>query len=337
MLDIVTFGSAAQDVFVRSKSFLPISGKHFSTEKRICLPWGVKIQVENIFLASGGGGTNTAATFTKQNLRTAYCGMVGEDYFGEVIIKELRKLGISTRFVSKIKGGNTNTSVFLTYPGTDRTALVYRGASDLLLKKDISWEKIRKAKWFYLAPFSGAFTRLTDKIINFAKENKIKIALNPGYNQLILAKKRLQKILENVDILILNKEEASLLTKIPYRKEKEIFLAIDRLCPGITIMTKGDKGVVASDGNCLYRAGSLKTKVVDKTGAGDAFGAGFVSGIIHQNNIIHAIQLGTANAAGCIGKMGAKEGILKANNKWSKIFVAKESCSIKNLCQLKAV
>src|SRR3972149_4680649 len=194
MLDIVTFGSAAQDVFVRSKSFLPISGKHFSTEKRICLPWGVKIQVENIFLASGGGGTNTAATFTKQNLRTAYCGMVGEDYFGEVIIKELRKLGISTRFVSKIKGGNTNTSVFLTYPGTDRTALVYRGASDLLLKKDISWEKI----------------------------------------------------LENVDILILNKEEASLLTKIPYRKEKEIFLAIDRLCPGITIMTKGDKGVVAS-------------------------------------------------------------------------------------------
>ncbi len=261
--------------------------------------------------------------------------MVGFDCFGNLIIEELKKLKIDTNFIRKTKRKPTNLSFFLAYPGEDRTILVYRGASDILSKKDIPWGKIRDTRWVYLAPFSGELANLTEDLVSFAKRNKIKVALNPGYNQLTLSSKALERILNQVDVLILNREEASLLTKIPYQKETEIFRKIDKLCPGIAIMTKGREGVVVSDGRHLYRAKSLGLKGVDGTGAGDAFGSGFISGIIKKNSIIFAIQLAIANSGYAITKWGAKEGILNKNQKWRKVKVVKEKCEIGGLCQEK--
>jgi len=335
MFDIITFGSATQDIYLKSEKFLPVSGKNFTTGKGICLPLGAKIEVEDIFFTSGGGGTNTAATFANQGFKVAYCGMVGNDNFGDLIINEVKKYGIDTSLIKKTEKTPTNIAVLLMQPGKDRTILVYRGASDLLEKKDIPWDKIKKTKWVYLAPFAGKLTESTEELIAFAKKNKIKVALNPGYNQLTLREPVLRKILKGVDVLILNREEASLLTKIPYQKEKEIFKKIDELTPGIAIMTKGGDGVTVSDGKNLYCAKSLGMKLVDGTGAGDAFGSGFVSGLIKKNDIVYAIQLAMANSSFAITKIGAKEGILRKNQPWPKIKVLKEKCSVNNLCQLK--
>lgn len=335
MFDIITFGSATQDIYLRSKKFQPVSKKIFITGRGICLNLGSKIEVEDIFFFSGGGGTNTAATFSRQGFRVAYCGMLGNDCFGNSIIKELKELKIDISFIKKTENKLTNLSVFLTYPGKERTILVYRGASDILLKKDIPWGKIKKTRWIYLAPFSGELAGLTGELVNFAKKNKIKVALNPGYSQLTLPPKILEKILNRVDVLILNREEASLLAKIPYRKEKEIFQKIDKLCPGIVIMTKGKEGAVVSDGKYLYRAKSLGLKFVDGTGAGDAFGSGFISGLIQKNNISFAIQLAMANSGRAITEWGAKEGLLKKGQKWQKVKIVKQLCSENGLCQIK--
>ncbi len=335
MYDIVTFGSATQDIYLRSKKFLPVLGKNFSTGEGICLTLGSKVEMEDILFASGGGGTNTAATFASQGFKVAYCGTIGEDNFGNSIIDELKKNKIDTSLIKKTKSKPTNISIFLAYPGKDRTILVYRGASDVLEKKDIPWDRIKNAKWFYLAPFSGKLTAFTEDLVNFAKKNKIKVALNPGYNQLTLPKPILQRILNKVDILILNKEEASLLTKTSYKKEKEVFQKIDEITKGIAIMTKGQDGVVVSDGEYLYRADSLKLKGVDATGAGDSFGSGFVSGIIKKNDIVFAIQLAMANSGYNITKWGAKAGLLKKGQKWKKVEVKKEPCSLNGLCEVK--
>ncbi len=196
MFDIITFGSAAQDIYLKSEKFLPVLSKDFTTGKGICLPLGSKIEVADIFLTSGGGGTNTAATFASQGLRVAYCGMVGDDNFGELIIGDLKKYGVNTSLVKKTKKGCTNIAVMLMQPGSDRTVLVYRGASDLLSREDVPWNKIKKAKWFYLAPFAGKLTELTETLVDFAKKNKIRVAFNPGYNQLTLPDPVLQKILK---------------------------------------------------------------------------------------------------------------------------------------------
>lgn len=323
MFDVITFGSATQDIYLKSKEFLFFSHKKFRTGKGICLPATSKIKVDEIAFSSGGGGTNTAATFANQGLKVAYCGLVGNDYFGDLIIRELKKLEVDTSLIKKTDKELTNVSVVLSHPDGEKTILVYRGASDLFSKKEIPWEKIKKTKWFYLAPFAGKMANLTDELVDFAKKNKIKVALNPGYEQLSLPKSILKKILAKVDVLILNQEEASLLTKIPYQKERMIFKELDKLVYGICIMTKGADGVVVSDGKYLYRAPALKIKVVDTTGAGDSFGSGFLSGFIKTESIEFGIQLGIANSAFCLQKLGAKEGLLKKGQKWPKAKVTK--------------
>jgi len=325
MFDIITFGSATWDIFLRPEKFQIVKDKKFITSKGICFNLGSKVDIKEIYSFSGGGGTNTAATFSKQGFKVAYCATVGDDIAGKEIIEELRKLGIGIQFVFKTKLKPTNHSIVLSSGSkTDRTILVYRGASELLGKKDIPWGKL-KAKWFYLAPFSGKLCRMTEDIVSFAYKNKIKIAFNPGNCQLSLPSKTLKRILKKVNILILNQEEASFLTKIPYQKEKEIFKKIDKLCSGIAIMTKGSGGAVVSDGKYLYGAGILDVKVIDGTGAGDSFGSGFVSAFIRSNGSIEkAIQLATVNAGSCLGEWGAKSGLLKKGEKFENIKIKKE-------------
>lgn len=332
MFDIITFGSATRDLFLRSKKFKIVGEKKFITGKGLCLSLGSKIDVKDMVFSVGGGGTNTAVTFTKQGLKTAYCGMVGKDAAGDDVIKELKKFNIDTNLLLRTSRKPTNHSVILSSDQKERTILVYRGASDQLSKKDIPWRKI-KSKWIYLAPLSGKMALLSEGLVNFAKKKGMKVAMNPGSTQLNLSKESLERIMRKVDILVLNQEEASLLTRIPYQKEKEIFKKLDKMVSGICLMTKGPGGAVASDGKYLYRAGVLNIKPVDWTGAGDSFASGFLSGYIKsKGDIVYAMQLGTANGSACLKRFGAKNGLLKKGDKWNKIKVEKESCLFNNHC-----
>ncbi len=336
MYDIITFGSATRDIFMKFKNIRIAKNKKLITGRGICFNLGSKIEVEDIKFSSGGGGTNTAATFAKQGFKVAYCGMLGKDIAGEEIIKELKELGVNTNLVLRTKMKATNHSIILNTEKEDRTILVYRGASEMLDKRDIPFFKL-KANWFYLAPLSGFLCQRTSDIVDFAQKNKIKVAFNPGNCQLSLPIENLKRILSKVDVLILNQEEASFLTKIPFQQETEIFKKIDEICPGIAVMTKGGEGVVVSDGKYLYRAKpNPNRKIVDTTGAGDSFASGFLSDYIRYNGDIEkAIQLGIANSLACLYEMGAKNGLLDKNSKFERVEVKKESCEENNLCQIK--
>jgi len=336
MFDIITFGSAAWDVFLKLKNSQAVKSKNFITGKGVCFNLGSKIDAEEIHFSSGGGGTNTAATFVNQGFKTAYWGTVGNDIFGQKIMEELKKLAVETDFVKKTNKKPTNFSVILSSAERDRTVLAYRGASEHLETRfpNAFGNRVSKiANWFYLAPLSGQAAGLTKKIVDFAKRNKIKIALNPGNSQLCL--KNIKDVIKKVDVLILNQEEASILTGIEYNKEKEIFSRIDEICPGIVIMTKGPEGGVVSDGNYLYKVEAPEVKVTDRTGGGDAAGSGFVSGFLQsKGDIEYAIQLAMANAVSCLQKWGAKDGLMKRGQKFKKIEVKKEKCQGYN-CKIK--
>lgn len=341
MYDIITFGSATQDINLKSKAFkVSKDDKDSVTGEGICLALGSKIDVEDIKFTTGGGGTNVAATFAKQGFKTAFCGVVGDDQAGKEIIDELKGLKVDTGLVLKTKEKATNYSVIISSEGEDRTILAYRGASDLLDKNKIPWNKIKtclpagRQSWIYLAPLSGLLGDAFEDIVNFAFENKIKIAVNPGNTQLSLPEEDLQRILKKIDVLVLNQEEASFLTKISFRDETEIFKKIDQMCPGIAVMTKGIEGVVVSDGKYVYSAKPHKElKVIDSTGAGDAFASGFISDYIrHEGDIEKAIQLGIANSEACLGQVGAKHGLLDKNSKFQEVEILKEECGKNNLC-----
>lgn len=309
MFDIATFGSATRDLFLKSKDFKTLKDKRFITGQGLCFNLGSKIYLDDLFFATGGGGTNTAATFSKQGLKTAYVGRVGKDTGGRAIKEELEKLEIKG-FVVEDKKIKTAYSIILSVSKKERTILVYSGACHYLTLEDIPFGQL-KTKWIYIAGLSGASAKLLLPIINFAKKNKIKVALNPGAAQLSLGLGGLKNVLSNVDVLILNQEEGARLANLPFKKEKEIFEKLDRFVRGIVVMTKGPKGVVVSDGKYIYSAGRFKEKkYVDRTGAGDAFGSGFVSDLIRTNKIEQAIRLGSANGTAVVEELGAKNGLL---------------------------
>lgn len=302
---IITFGSATKDVFIRSEAVL-IENKEFLTGKGICFPLGSKVPVDQLYFEIGGGGTNSATTFSRQGFDVSYFGRVGADFSGKEVMDVLSDEGISTDFVKAKKDQKTNFSVILDLKEKDRTILVYRGASELKIE-DIPSDL--EADWFYIAPLSENSLDAFYHLLELAKTKNIKVAVNPSTYQ--LSHPGFLTIFDLIDVLIVNKEEASLLTNISYQKEDQIFSKIDSFFNGIFIMTKGPEGLTLSDNKKIYRAKNPESVVVDRTGAGDAFGSGFISGLLRFNDVSEAIQLGIGNATGCLSKIGAKNGLLK--------------------------
>ncbi|MDP2934770.1 MAG: carbohydrate kinase family protein [bacterium] len=327
MFDVVTFGSATRDLFIRSKEFKTLKNKEFITGQGICFNLGSKIYLDDMLFTTGGGGTNAAATFAKQGFKTAYIGRIGKDSGGRAIKEELKDLRVVS-FISEDNKLKTAYSIIISVSQKERTILVYNGACHYLSVKGVPFAKL-KAKWFYIAGLSGKSAQVLLPIIDFAKKNKIKVVLNPGAAQLNLGLNGLKNILNTVDVLILNQEEGAKLAELPFEKEKEIFKKLDKFVRGIVVMTKGPKGVVVSDGKCVYSAGTFKEKrYVDRTGAGDAFGSGFVSGLIRTNKIEEAIKLGSANGTAVVEELGAKNGLLtkarfEKEPRWKKFKITK--------------
>ncbi|MCL5017151.1 MAG: PfkB family carbohydrate kinase, partial [Patescibacteria group bacterium] len=198
----------------------------------------------------------------------------------------------------------------------ERTILGYHGASNELDIKDIPWKKL-KARWWYLS-LAGKSSDLFVPLLKFAKKNNIRVAFNPSGYHIAHRRKEILDNLKNIDFLVVNEGEAASLVGIPFKKEKEVFKKIDDLMPGIVAVTDGPSGVTVSDGEYIYKAGIFKEKILlDRTGAGDAFGSGFTAGLLEfgdkfdcEDAIKLGIILGSANATSVVEKVGATAGIL---------------------------
>lgn len=339
MYDIITIGTATRDIFLTSPFFKVVrDAEHlkkngFPTGEAQCFALGGKVEINKPIFTTGGGATNAATTFARQGLKTAALVKIGEDKAGKDIVGEMAKEKIAS-FAVKDKNKGTAYSTILLSEAGERTILVYRGASGDLTIDEIPFKKI-KAKWAYIAPSNIAFD-VMKKIFDYLQENGALIAFNPSKYYIELGIAQLRPFLEKSKVVILNREEASYLTDVDYQNEGEIFKKIDEITPGIVVITDGPNGVMVSDGANIYQAGIFENqKVIDRTGAGDAFGSGFVAGLAHKrencekglcqtNNIEYAIRLASANATSVVEQIGAKEGILTKegfgkNKRWEKL------------------
>ncbi|MBI5045485.1 MAG: carbohydrate kinase family protein [Candidatus Niyogibacteria bacterium] len=334
MYDVVTVGSATRDVLIKSKDFRALKDARFKTGRALAVSLGSKIKIDDIYFLTGGAGTNTAVTFARQGFKTACVVRVGKDAAGDAVIFGLKKEKINTDFVEKDKKTPTAYSVILEPKEGERTILAYRGANATLSAAGLG--KIQ-AHWIYLSSLSGDLNILKDAIAA-KKKYGVHLAWNPGGADLALGIGRLRKHLKYIDVFIVNKEEASELLGIPYGKERLIFQKFDEIIDGVAVMTLGPDGVLASDGHIMWRAGTFpERKVVDRTGAGDAFGSGFVAGLLRckitrgrsltEGSIIEALRVGSANATSKVEHMGAKGGLLVARelgvSRWNKLKIKK--------------
>lgn len=314
IMDVITIGTATRDIFIKTpdvkilKDPAHLTRLGFKTGEAECFAFGSKIEVERPVFTVGGGAANAAVTFRRQGLATTALVRVGKDPAGDAIIAQLEHESILP-LIAYDRALGTAYSTILLAPGGERTILVYRGASETLQRREIPFSKL-KAQWAYIAPGAISFA-LIGEIVKHLKKQGVKIAMNPSRSFLEAHGSHLKPLLKDLDVLLTNREEAALFTGIAYSNEKAIFRKFDELTPGIAVVTDGERGVKISDGRYLYTAGVFKEKrVADRTGAGDAFGSGFVAGLIKTNDINSAIRLGLANATSVIEEVGAQEGIL---------------------------
>jgi sugar/nucleoside kinase (ribokinase family) len=305
--DILTIGAATRDIFLVSDAFRSIANKSFEGGHAECVPLGSKIEIQTFVSTSGGGATNAAATFRSLGYRTAITCRIGNDSIGRDLLEDLKKYRIETKYVNRVTDGQTAYSTLLTMPEGERTVLVYRGVSAKFTEADIHWSAIRKSKWVYLTSLGGNF-ELSKKIVEFAHKHHVKIAWNPGGGELKKGIKAFSSVLPLVDVFIINKEEAELLTAETNLKKLCTILKKEGM---IRLITDGSKGTTLIDGLLIHKVGTSGTKGISKTGAGDAFGSGFVAAFLKFKDARMAARIGTINAESVIQHLGAKKGVLK--------------------------
>ena len=320
--DIITIGSATRDIYLEGDAFIPVVDKSFGTGAGICVNLGSKVDVTKLHLTTGGSALNAAVTFARQDLKTAIIAKLGRDEHAQSIRKRMAEEGIADELLQEDANELTATSVLIHSPDGERSIFVYRGASSHLTPEEVNVpEVLSRTKWIYMTHMAEASQEVFEQVMAGASEAGVKIAINPGSTQLNMGE-AFVPFLKNVSILFVNQEEAAKLTGTDYKNENEVFAKLDEWIEGIVVMTKGKDGVTVSDGAKHYSAGILPdTGLVDRTGAGDAFGSGFTSVIAKGGTIEEAIQLGSANATGVITQWGANQGLLAKTDRADKYGV----------------
>jgi ribokinase len=304
MYDVISIGSATLDVFLKSPGILVESGK-------ICVPYGGKVEVEEIHFDSGGGGTNSAVTFARQGLKAASVVKIGDDFAGEKVKKDLEGEEVDTSLVVREKGGYTDYSTILWAPDGGRTVLVYRGKTRLEVE-DVDWEKLA-TKWFYVSSVEGNLEIIEKLQSCRVAKLQIKIAWNPGKKELEQREKVLA-LLPKIEVLNLNKEEMEELLRVTGYglRVKELLKKAQGLPCRYIVITDERNGSYLWDGKDWFWSGIYSTPKVEATGAGDAYGSGFVTGLVKGWEIKDCLRLAAANASSVVLYPGAKRGILKS-------------------------
>ena len=300
MLDIVTFGSALVDIFVDT-GLKELKAKK---KKFIAYNVGEKFLIKETNQFTGGGGTNTAVGFSRMGLKTGIITKLGNDWAGDVVLKELKKEKI--KFLGKIINGKSAFSVILDSYEHDRTILTYKSITNEITMEDF---KLPETRYLYFSSLMKESHKSQEKLAALAKLKNIKTVYNPSSYQTKKGRNYFSRMLRNIDILIFNLDEAKMISK--KKKIKDILKDLVSLGPEIVCITDGAKSVDVFDGVHYYSAKPHKIKVKERTGAGDGFASGFISTYIKKKNIPLAIKVGIINSESIIQYKGAKNKLLK--------------------------
>lgn len=311
--DVITIGSALLDVFVKSDKFLTLPASEYPDGLAIGIERGGKTEVGEVEVCSGGAGSNNAVSFARKGFNTAIIAELGTDLTAATIKEELKRERVDLGMVIEEQDETTGISTILVAADGSRAVAVYRGASGMLTESDINWNRL-DADWLMISSLGGEMNTLS-MLLNFGKANGSQIAINPGKKELEQANKWGGiNLFKNTDILIVNREEAGLVTHLPFQ-DNDFWQSKKAIIPGpkVVLITDGKQGGKVISNNHLTNFEAVKVKTVEETGAGDGFGSGFVAALMKGKSIDTAIDWGKRQAASVVSFMGAKHGLLTLN------------------------
>lgn len=303
---ILAIGTATQDVFLSSKSFKPHREEDGEYYEQFLL--GAKLAVDEVIFATGGNAMNAAVTFARQGLDSEFMGILGTEPAGQVVLNALDNEGIATNHVVQDDRFQTSYSTILRAPNGERTILNYHGSRVGDSGKPLDLDAIADADWLYLS--SVGSMALLEKLVTMAAKKGVQVVLNPSVAELAEADK-LRTVLEDVSILLVNKEE---MKQIVEGETLEELVRHGSNLVKTVVVSDGPRGVMATNGEQIIKAGMYEDPpVIDRTGAGDAFGSGFVARCALGKSLEDSIVFASANATSVVTQVGATAGILHAH------------------------
>lgn len=322
-LDLLSIGDASLDTFI-SPSETESLCKMDSKECFIAFKYGEKIPVQSLDFSIGGNAANNAVGVSRLGLKTAAILTLGDDSVGRQIINTLSLENVSVNLISSEKTSRSSYSVVINYQG-ERTIFPYHPKRSYVLP-----ENLPQTPWIYLTSLGENFREFYDKFVLWLQSNPTtKLAYNPGSWQIKAGLENIADILKLTHIVFVNREEAEKLTglKNSQNTEKELLKAVRNLGPKIAVITDGNNGAFAFDGEKYLKIGVMPIDAYERTGAGDAFGSGCLAALIKGKKLEEALVWGTVNSASVIGYIGSQQGLMRENSlqEW---LTRSESCSL---------
>ena len=326
MTKILTIGSATMDVFVEcdDANIVSVCSKTKNSDF-MSYPYGSKIDISTFSSNVGGGGVNTACNFANLGFDTSAIFKIGEDIYSEGILESFKTKNVKLDNIIKKKDTSTGFSIILVSFQGDRTVLAHRGANALIKEDEINYEAIKEADFMYVAPLNGESNMVLEPIVKYAHKHGTKICFNAGTTSLRRGFEHIKTILQSAHIVVMNKEEAIMATGIQVRPDtktekfsqelihpdvKEMLKTLKVMNYQIIVITDGNKGAYAFDGQKFYYCPVFPSPVVSTLGAGDAFASTFCAALQRTKlDVGRSLMYASVNSSCVVSEFGATEGL----------------------------
>ncbi len=288
--DCLVIGAALVDILAETGPIRKLVMPGEYVENKLCFSLASKTLLSSMQLSPGGSALNVAVTMSGMGSNLALLTAVGKSVFGDYILERLKTTKIGAHYVKRVLE-ETGIGISL-ISGGEKSSLVCHGAVDALGEKDITPEMVRSSRRILITSLASKSNyALFLKALSLAKKNKVPVIFAPSITMLKEFSERIRKLNYKFEMVILNYEEGSFLTR-----KKEIKQILESLPGRISVVTKDRDGAYAREGKKMLAVNTVPVKVVNTTGVGDSFCGAFVQTYAKTGSLEKSLKAGTAVA-----------------------------------------
>ncbi|MFX1293732.1 MAG: carbohydrate kinase family protein [Promethearchaeota archaeon] len=292
--DVLAIGAALVDIVALIEKFPEIDEEVF---------------VPNLELKGGGSAANFVIACARLGLETGFIGKLGKDAFGEKLIQDFRDKNVDIKYIVISSTIPTGMCYVAVDKEGNRVLYAFSGAANTLRSEELNEKYLKSFQIIHLASLKNLIPLI--KAAELVQGTSTRISLNPGALIVDQGLNTVEPLLKLTDIFIGSQGEVKQLFQTT-----DLFIGLNKLLKyvEIAVITLGEKGNLIATKDLEIKIPAEKVKVVDTTGAGDAFSAGFIYGLL-RNNFDHSKlelcgKIGNITAAHCIQQVGARQGLL---------------------------
>jgi len=308
-MKILGIGNAIVDVICKvNDSFIEQNNLTKSTMKLFFDENEFKNLLTNLKIektVSGGSVANSIVGLSQLGDKVGFIGKVSDDDFGSKYEEGLKKEKVEYFYSKKKEELPTGTCLILVTPDSERTMCTFLGTAGKINENDVSSDAIKKSEIIFLEGYlwdEGDPKKAFDKAINNA--NKVAMSLSDQFCVDRHKTNFLNLVKDKIDITFANEQE---ITSLIDGKNFSEVIEFSKQLNKLVIVTRGEKGAVAVNGDEVFESNIQKNlKIIDLTGAGDLFAAGFLHGHINKLSIKECLEKGTEMSSKVIQQIGAR-------------------------------